>query len=668
MVAELKSNGKHAAVESNPNGKYTGVELSWNGKYTADGKRNSPLRVELPFQTVEMVNESVQERERKLMFSANCESEWRNRLIWGDKKYVLPSLLPEFAGKVKLIYIDPPFDTGADFKFQVKVEDEEFTKEPSIIEMKAYRDTWGRGLDGYLQWFYETALLLRELLAEDGGIYVHLDDHVSHYVKSVMDELFGSQNYINEIVWQRTNSHNTARQYGRIHDVLLFYVKGNNYEWNDVTTTFSPAQLSRYQEDENERWYTGQDLTASRPNSNSGKFEWRGTKPPSNRGWGYELEQLEKWWAEGLILAKKDGTPRMDGLKVYLDEKEGKFLQSIWTDVPRIANTSAERLGYPTQKPEALIERIIKSSSNEGDLVLDCFSGSGTTAAVAEKLNRRWITGDLGRFAVHTTRKRLLGIPNVQPFIVQNLGKYERQLWQQDEFGPKSAERIAAYTKFILDLYHAQPLTGFTWLHGIKGGRVVHVGAVDSPVTLADIKSIIIEWTKSRCKAGATRAEIDVLGWDFAFVNETAKQRAAEAGIDLRFHIIPREVLEKKAGEQGDIQLFELAALSVEHKVRGRELKLDLTNFIVPPDCVPPDIRTKIIKWESWIDYWAVDFDFKGDTFHNQWQNYRTRKDKTLQKRATHIYQQPGKYAVQVKVIDIFGNDTTRNLKVCVCK
>jgi len=287
------------------------VELIWDGKYK-DGKKVAPVRIALPFQTIETVNESAQERQRTLdFFSAGRDPEWRNRLIWGDKKYVLPSLLDEFAGRVNLIYIDPPFATGADFSFTATVPDDPdsegdqsatFVKEPSILEQKAYRDTWGRGLDSFLQWFYETAVMLRELLAEDGSIYVHLDDNAVHYVKAILDEVFGFDSFINEIVWQRTNVHNTAGRYGRVHDVILYYAKGERFVWNEQSVAFSPAQLSRYQQDEQGRWFTGQDLTASRPTGNSGKFEWRGTMPAANRGWGYTIEQLEKWWAEGKIL------------------------------------------------------------------------------------------------------------------------------------------------------------------------------------------------------------------------------------------------------------------------------------------------------------------------------------------------------------------------------
>lgn len=336
---------------------------------------------------------------------------------------------------------------------------------------------------------------------------------------------------------------------------------------------------------------------------------------------------------------------------------------TVWSGIPIYSSNYQ----YPTEKNEALLQEILELASGDDDLVLDCFCGSGTTAAVAEKLGRRWITCDLGRFAIHTARKRLLGIAGVKPFVVQNLGKYERQLWQAEEFGPNAEQRLASYTRFVADLYQAQPLSGYAWLHGVKAGRVVHVGSVDSPVTLADVRSIIREWRGSLGRTGAASNGIDVLGWEFAFeLNETAKQQAHESGVDLRFLTIPREVLEKKAVEQGDIQFFELAALFVTHAVKRRELTLELTNFIAPLEYVPQEIRAKITKWTAWIDYWAVDFDFRDDTFHNQWQSYRTRKDKSLTTKVTHTYATPGTYQVQVKVIDILGNDTTRTMEITV--
>jgi hypothetical protein len=264
-----------------------------------------------------------------------------------------------------------------------------------------------------------------------------------------------------------------------------------------------------------------------------------------------------------------------------------------------------------------------------------------------------------------------LSIGNVKPFIVQNLGKYERQAWQAAEFGgeQKAVVVVNQYRRFILDLYHARPIEGYAWLHGIKDGRMVHVGPVDSPISPNDVTQIAIEFKKAMGtgRDAPAVAAVDVLGWDFAFeLNEVATQQAAQAGITVKFLRIPREVLESKAVEQGDIKFFELAALSVDVKTKGKEVTLSLTDFVIPPDDVPAEVQKAITHWSQWIDYWAVDWDNKGDTFHNQWQAYRTRQDKTLKLKVSHAYEETGEYVVMVKVIDILGNDTTKALKVAI--
>lgn len=678
--APVRKGQNRASGNGVPNGPHrpARAELVWEGKYDEAGRRVAPLRVALPFQAVETVNESAQDRQRSLLYGPGFrDEEWRNRLIWGDKKYVLPSLLPEFAGKVNLIYIDPPFDTGADFSFVARVPEDPdserddsftFTKEPSIIEQKAYRDTWGRGLDSYLHWFYETLVLLNELLDERGSIYVHLGWQVASAAKLILDEIFGEANFQNEIIWKRTSSHNfKSKGFVRATETIWYYTKSADYVFNEQYGDYSQQQLSRYKPDEAGRLYKAENLTFSTANP-SRQFEWRGVKPPPNRSWGAPLDQLEKWWEEGRILKKRDGTPRLDGLKFYLEEMKGAPLTNFWDDIGRVGNTADERLDYPTQKPETLLERIIKTSSNEGHLVLDCFAGSGTTAAVSEQLGRQWIACDLSRFAVHTTRKRLLSNVGVRPFTVQNLGKYERQLWAGAEFGDnQAAERQRAYVEFILKLAQATPINGYNWLHGVKAGRMMHVGAVDAPVSTGDVTQIATEFRRAvgTGKDAPTTNGVDVLGWDFAFeMNEVAKQQAAAANIQMRFLRIPRDVMDKRAVEQGDIRFFELAALSVEVKPNKRNVFLKLTDFVIPPDDVPDDVRTAVRHWSQWIDYWAVDWDNRSDTFHNEWQTYRTRKDRSLLLETTHAYADPGEYTVVVKVIDILGNDTTKTVKV----
>jgi len=611
------------------------AELIWEGKYKTgpDGRqvKQGPLRVVLPFQTVETVNESAQERQKGLdLFATGAVTEWRNRLIWGDKKYVLPSLLADFAGKVDLIYIDPPFDTGANFSFSREIPDagSEVEYMPNAIEQKAYRDTWGAGIDSYVPWFYDTVVLLRELLSPTGSIFVHLDWHVGHYARAVLDEVFGTTHFVNEVIWWYYNKfQGNVKRFASDHDVIFWYSKGDKFQ-------FEP------------------------------QFELR-----EKAG-----KQIVRTWdkEKGRIVNAKGA----DGKVVY-QESTHRMVDDVWRISMLQPADLTENLRYPTQKPEVLVERLINAASRPGDLVLDCFCGSGTTPAVAEKRGRRWIACDLGRFAIQTTRKRLLGIEGVKPFVVQNLGKYERQQWQVQEFGEDADAKLRAYRKFILDLYRARELGGKAWLHGVKGGRMVHVGSVDSPISVGDVQQIAKEFKQS-VGTGAdapTGTGVDVLGWDFAFdLNETARNTAREAGIDVRFVVIPREVLEKKAVEQGDIHFYELAALTVNvtpppgplpaRAERGRKIAVELTDFIMSLDDVPDDVQRAVKHWSQWIDYWAVDFDFKGDTFHNQWQSYRTRKEPKLNLKTEHTYEAAGTYTVMVKVIDILGNDTTKTVKV----
>jgi len=572
---------------------------------------------------------------------------------------------------------------GADFSYNATIPDNphtdenetvSFVKEPNVIEVKAYRDTWGRGLDSYLSWFYETVVILYESLADNGSIYIHLDYNIGHYAKAIIDEVFGRENFKNEISWKRTSAHaNVTARYGNVHDVIFYYTKSENFTWNQQYVPYSQEYIDTFfdQADENGRRYARRDLTAGMDRASKGqKYTWRGITPTGSRCWVYTKDKMDALDADGKIHwpKKVGGMPR---LKLYPEDLPGIPVQDLWSDFSQLHNLAAERVGYPTQKPEALLERILKVSSNENDLILDCFGGSGTTAVAAEKLNRRWITCDLGRFAINTSRKRLLSIPDVKPFIVQNLGKYERQAWQAAEFGgeKKAAAMVSQYRRFILDLYRARPIEGYNWLHGIKGGRMVHVGSVDSPISPNDVTQIAIEFKKAMGTGedAPSITAVDVLGWDFAFeLNEVATQQAAQAGIAVKFVRIPREILEKKAVEQGDIKFFELAALSVDIHKKSKEVILTLKDFIIPPDDVPAEVQKAITHWSQWIDYWAVDWDNKDDTFHNMWQTYRTRQDKTLKLKGSHAYEESGEYTVMVKVIDILGNDTTKALKVTV--
>ena len=367
--------------------------------------------------------------------SEDRANQWVNQLYFGDNLDVLREHIADES--VDLIYLDPPFNSNATYNMLFR----ERTGAESAAQITAFEDTWRWTIEAerayqevvmhgperlskllqamrdflgqsdmmaYLAMMAPRLAELRGVLKPTGSIYLHCDPTASYHLRFLLDAVFGAEQHRNQITWQRTESHNTANRYGNVADIILFYTHGGEWTWNPIRTEYGEEQRSRFRyADDDGRLYKLDDLTASRPTSDSGKFEWRGTTPPQTRGWGYTLEQLEQWWAEGRIRVKRDGTPRMDGLKVYLDESEGKPLQNIWPDIRRIPNVSAERLGYPTQKPEALLERIIRVSSNEGDVVLDPFCGCGTAVAVAERLKRRWIGIDITHLAVSLMKHRL---------------------------------------------------------------------------------------------------------------------------------------------------------------------------------------------------------------------------------------------------------------------
>ncbi|SEH13889.1 DNA methyltransferase [Thermoleophilum album] len=611
----------------------TKTELVWPGKYNEDGTLKEVPRVSLPFQVIERVNESRATRESKkggvqqTLFDVwegkegeTFEEGWRNKLIWGDNLLVMGSLLEKFAGKIDLIYIDPPFATGADFSFTAPIgeEGEEVYKEQSVLEEKAYRDTWGRGIQSYLSTIYDRLVVMRELLSEHGTIYVHLGYKIMHYVKLMMDEIFGTENFVNQIIWFYPDTPGrTEKRFNAKHDVILCYSNTTNYAFyaNSVREEILLESKERYK------------------------------------------------------------SPRVLGGRSYVGGKSaeiGKVPEDVWR-IPAVKGTTVEHMAFPTQKPERLLERIILASSNPGDLVADFFCGSGTTLAVAEKLGRRWIGCDLSRWAIHVTRKRLLDIPNCKPFEVLNLGKYERQYWQGVTFGDKKDKSVAEralyeYLAFILKLYGAQPVAGMAHLHGKKGKAMVHIGAVDAPVTIDEIEQALNE-----CVA-LKQSELHVLGWEWEMglagpnndrrrggvMHEVARQR----GVKLLLLQIPREVMEEQAAAKGDVKFFELAYFGVDIlRPKPRTVAIRLTDFASPnmDELIPEDIRAKIKKWSDYIDYWAVDWDFQNDTFMQGWVAYRTRKERKLPLASDpHTYEKPGTYRVLVKVVDIFGNDTSQ--------
>jgi DNA modification methylase len=609
----------------------TRTELVWPGKYDDEGNLNVSPRVNLPFQIVERVNETRATREARVSKVATLfdvwegadegesfDDGWRNKLIWGDNKLVMESLLDQFAGKVDLIYIDPPFAVGSDFSLEVKVGDDAMQKQASVIEEIAYRDTWGKGDQSYISMIHSRLALLRDLLTDNGSIYVHVDPRMVSQVRLVLDEIFGAASFQREIVWRIgwiSGYKSAANNWIRNHDNILYYVK------NPSSFTFNKEYLPYPAE------YVRRD--GSRP---SGK--------------GYPIEDV---WNASPLEHALEGNESLDSIQ--------------------IKSFSSEKTGYATQKNESLLRRIIQASSNPGDLVLDVFAGSGTTLAVSEKMGRRWIGADLGRFAIHTTRKRLLEVEDCKPFDILNLGKYERQFWSSVEFGEDldgdGRIDLLEYISFILKLYGSSPLTGSQFLHGKFEKAFVHVGSVSSPITISEVEDAL-----SEC-VGMSGKELHILGWEWEMgLIDTLTDYAKSKGVKLVARQIPREVMEAEAARKEQVSFYELAYLNVSFKEDKDSLSrtCELIDFMIPnPELIPDEVREKITKFSDFVDYWAVDWDFQNDTFMPAWMDYRTKQDRSLKLQTdTHTFAGPGTYKVMIKVVDIFGNDTSKVVEVKV--
>jgi site-specific DNA-methyltransferase (adenine-specific)/adenine-specific DNA-methyltransferase len=700
------------------------VELVWNGK------TREVCTAILPFQTLEHIDEPRKEidevEELGLDLGGRQITGWTNKLIWGDNKLILSSLKSgalrrqiEDAGGLRLIYIDPPFDVGADFSIDIEIGGETFHKEPNLLEQIAYRDTWGRGADSFIAMIYERLILMRDLMHEAGTIYLHCDWRTNAHLRGVLDEVFGRSGFFSEIIWQRSttvgSSKAVAERYPTLNDYILVYNRNHNqFTFNKSYTPPSEDYKARFRDKDERGFYYWNTLAT------------------------YSAETFERLKAEGR-LRWTDGA-KYPQYKTYLHELKGSVISNVWTDIDMLNPMSSERLGYATQKPQALLERIIKASSNEGDLVADFFVGSGTTAAVAEKLGRKWIATDLGKFGVHTTRKRLIQVQRelkatgrpFRAFEVLNLGRYERQAYLNIGgrlTGKKKEQALARkereFRDLILKAYRAEPLPETGFFHGKTAGRLVVVGPINLPVGRLFVEEVI---TESR-KRGASR--VDVLAFEFemglfpAVLNE-AKQK----GIDLAPKTIPPEVFDKRAVEKGQVRFHDVAYIEATPRFDQKNplsLAVELTDFSVyysqglvdaitaelkegksevvceqgqllkvskdKQGVVTREILTK--KWTDWVDYWAIDFDYESRKevihvaknlgvegalpgladasefvefeerwtgsyiFENEWQSFRTRNDRELElTSASHVYTTPGRYTVAIKVIDIFGNDT----------
>jgi len=640
------------------------VELVWNGK------TREVCTAILPFQTLEHIDEPRKEKaagdELALDTGGRQIKGWTNKLIWGDNKLILSSLKSgalrrqiEDAGGLKLIYIDPPFDVGADFSMDIEIGGETFHKEPNLLEQIAYRDTWGRGADSFIAMLYERLILMRDLMHSEASLYVHCDWRVNAFIRLALNEVFGPDNFINEITWRRAhtvkgNIGQGSKYMGANTDTIFAYAKSPSYIFNNVFLPYSDDYINtffKYTEPKSGRKYR---LTSMIGPGGVAKgnptYEIMGV----TRAWRYSEATMKDLMAKGMIVQTSPGT--VPQKKQYLDEGSGVSIQSLWDDIPGIGASSTEGTNYPTQKPEALLERITQTSSDEGDLVADFFCGSGTMPAVAEKLGRKWIATDLGKFGIHTTRKRLIQVQRglkaagkpFRAFEVLNLGRYERQAYLNVSgrlTGRKKEQALARkeqqFRDLILKAYRAEPLPDAGFFHGKSGGRLVVVGPINLPVGRLFVEEVITECRKR----GASR--VDVLAFEFEMgLFPAVLDEAKHKGIDLAPKTIPPEVFDKRAVEKGQVRFHDVAYIEATPRFDKKDkltVAVELTDFSVYysqglADAIAADLKAgksevvceagKLIKlskdkngvitrdvltkkWTDWVDYWSVDFDYE---------------------------------------------------------
>lgn len=415
---------------------------------------------------------------------------WRNKIFWGDNLQVMSHLLKQFRGKVDLIYIDPPFDSKADYKKSITLRGTSATSDQWFFEEKQYTDIWNN--DEYLQFMYERLVLLRELMHDEAVICLHCDWHKGQYLRILLDEIFGQANFVNDIIWQRTGAHNDADRYGIVHDYIFAYSKATKHPFHPCFVEHSEEHLeTRFNltDPANGRRFFAGPITA--PGDGPARiFDGREISPPVGRHWSYSQDNIDRLIQEKRIYYSNTGTPY---LKQYMDEyvSQGRRVQSIWTDLLP-SKTGAELVGYPTQKPEKLLKRIIESFSEPDSLILDCFMGSGTTQAVAMKLGRRFIGADINLGAIQISTKRLIGTADAlrqtqldadaKPLIgfeLYNVNHY-------DVFrNPVQAKEL------MLEALEIQKLEFSTVFDGEKDERMVKIMPVNRIATRADLNELI---------------------------------------------------------------------------------------------------------------------------------------------------------------------------------
>lgn len=583
---------------------------------------------------------------------------WMNRLVYGDNLLTMQALLagdpqtglPSLRGKVDLIYIDPPFDSKADYRTKVVLPGVDIQQKPTVVEQFAYADTWEEGTISYLKMIYKRLILMKELLSDTGTVYVHIDWHIDSYVKIMLDDIFGKDNFRDQIIWYYPGGIKAVPHYfPRKHDCIYCYSKTNNYVFNNQRKGIEDNSLYsrwiKYSED-------GETITYKNfPRTDKVKFDM---------------------YVKRFISQNKREPKDEDVIYRF----EGALVDDVWDDCPAVFRLLNEKTGYSTQKPASLLERIIKASSNEGDLVCDFFGGSGTTAAVAEKLGRRWITCDIGKPASLVMRKRFID-QEVNPFLYQSIGDYQKEAFHNN----KKLRRVGDLSQVVLGLFGALPFSpeqvsdrNFGY---VKGTR--NLVMVDSPNRLTTAATVRRAVEAKASLLGGDWDKVIVLGWNFAFDISQAIEKYKNSNVEVL--VIPPDLLDKlsKKGFKKLIadktvrfsSLQYLVVNPVEVTVNGNgedELDISLNNYVLlSPDNIPLDDKDKeklqqVMEQDplSLIEYWSIDPDYDGDTFRSTWQDYRENVDNdsdplhcVYSTRIAMPHKDERK--VCVKAVDVFG-------------
>ncbi len=604
-----------------------------------------------------------------------------NKLFWGDNLQVLSHLLKDYRGEIDLIYIDPPFDSKAEYVRRVKIRGQQIEGEQqSILEEKQYADIWEN--DEYLQFMYERLLVMRELLSETGSLFVHCDWHKSHYLRLILEEIFSEENFVNEIIWQRKSATSFARkQLGIVNDTIFWYSKSSKYIFNPTYVKENKATQKYIKErfifdDGDGRKYMKSPLVnpLDRPNL---KYIFKGINPPPS-GWLYSKERMEEFFQKGELLLPDDPTKRIYR-KIYLDEYVGQLVQNIWSDIPIVNPMAIERGDYPTQKPEALLERIIDMSSSKNSIVLDCFCGSGTTMAAAQNLGRKWIGCDINIGAIQTTTKRLAGI------IDNQLKKDGQKLIKDDHKGLLAFKvlNVNDYDIFkneieakeiVMEMYGVEPMKR-SWFDGELDNDFVKVMPLNRILNKLDIKEAIraVSDNLDRFTPKKTsKAKESIYQEGLIIICSSAELDATDylkkennTGVSI--------VIKNILNDKKNLIFKQKPEAKISVKTAGKKLSVEIKEFYSPilmrklelenEKIMDKKAKVKVEDFKQIIDSVAIDVDYEEKLFNAEIIDLPDKKG-VIKAVYNHQYEKGGQYTVAVKIVDVLGEEYFETFKV----